>query len=81
MSTCVFVGHLALDTPRLGELKVNLNHKHKYGTAAQIYLISMSPGVQHESLPPRTRNVPLPELPTRVDQMESTWRFPGLLCS
>ena len=34
MSTCVFVGHLALDTPRLGELKVNLDHKHEDGTAA-----------------------------------------------
>ena len=34
MSTCVFVGHLPLDTHRLGELKVDLDHKDEHDTAA-----------------------------------------------
>ena len=81
MSTCVFVGHLALDPPCLGELKVNLNHKQKYGTAAMVYLISISSGAQHECLPPRTKIVPLPEHPRRADQMELVWRLPEVLSS
>ena len=81
MSACVFLGHLALDSPCLGKLKVNLNHKQRFGTAVMIHVIFISPGLQHECLPPRTKIVPLPEHPRRVGQMESIWRFPEQLCS